>query len=81
MKINPVLLYSTLNPLINSLSPSAKSNGARFVSEIQQIHQGIIIKIDMFNLLKERKLEKENLENKTRGENKIKIKTISYLTL
>ena len=35
-KSNPNLpeLYSILNPDTNSLSPSAKSKGARFVSEI-----------------------------------------------
>jgi hypothetical protein len=29
---NPILLYSTLKPLTSSLSPSAKSKGARFSS-------------------------------------------------
>jgi hypothetical protein len=31
---NPPLLYSTLNPDTNSLSPSAKSKGVRLVSAI-----------------------------------------------
>ena len=31
-KTKPPLPYSTLNPEISSLSPSEKSNGARFVS-------------------------------------------------
>jgi len=32
--LNPADLYSMLKPDTNSLSPSAKSNGARLVSEI-----------------------------------------------
>lgn len=36
---NPALPYSILNPEINSLSPSEKSNGARLVSEIKLINQ------------------------------------------
>lgn len=32
ISINVTLPYSVLNPDTNSLSPSAKSNGARFVS-------------------------------------------------
>ncbi len=32
-KTNPILLISILNPLISSLSPSAKSKGARLVSD------------------------------------------------
>jgi len=31
------LLYSVLNPETNSLSPSAKSNGVRFISAIHEI--------------------------------------------
>jgi hypothetical protein len=38
-KTNPDLPYSILNPEINSLSPSEKSKGARFVSEINLINQ------------------------------------------
>jgi hypothetical protein len=42
-KINVVLLISILNPLISSLSPSRRSNGARLVSikiiSIQQMSQ------------------------------------------
>ena len=36
---NPPLLYSVLNPETSSDSPSAKSNGARFVSAIIIINQ------------------------------------------
>lgn len=38
-KTKPDLPNSILNPLINSLSPSAKSKGARLVSEITIINQ------------------------------------------
>lgn len=34
IKMNPNLLYSTLNPETNSLSLSEKSNGIRFISAI-----------------------------------------------
>lgn len=48
MSANPALPYSILNPETNSDSPSAKSNGARFVSATQVTSQikatGIIIK-------------------------------------
>jgi len=37
---NLPLPYSTLNPLTSSLSPSAKSKGARFVSANKQINHG-----------------------------------------
>jgi len=40
---NPILLYSVLNPETNSLSPSAKSNGDRFVSATIVIIQKIKI--------------------------------------
>lgn len=47
IKANPPLLYSTLNPLTSSLSPSAKSKGDRLVSakqeEIQQKNKGKFI--------------------------------------
>jgi hypothetical protein len=39
IKANPPLLYSTLNPDTSSDSPSAKSNGVRFVSAKQEINQ------------------------------------------
>lgn len=39
IKANGVLAYSVLNPETNSLSPSAKSNGVRFVSANRQIIQ------------------------------------------
>lgn len=38
-KVNPIEEYSTLNPLINSLSPSLKSKGVRFLSIKIQINQ------------------------------------------
>lgn len=38
-KANPPLEYSILNPETNSDSPSEKSNGVRFVSARQEIHQ------------------------------------------
>ena len=48
IKANPPLLYSILNPETNSLSPSAKSKGVRFVSanleDIQHILKGNIKK-------------------------------------
>lgn len=44
-------LYSMLKPLINSLSPSAKSNGARFDSATTQIHHIGIEKIPGFTTL------------------------------
>jgi hypothetical protein len=37
IRANPNLPYSTLNPETSSDSPSAKSNGVRFVSAIQEI--------------------------------------------
>lgn len=40
-RTNLPLPYSTLKPLTNSLSPSAKSKGARFVSATRQINQGM----------------------------------------
>lgn len=50
IRANIPLLYSTLNPETNSLSPSAKSNGVRFVSAKLVINQiiaiGIIININ-----------------------------------
>ena len=39
IKANPPLLYSVLNPDTNSDSPSAKSNGVRFVSAKQEANQ------------------------------------------
>ena len=39
IKIKPMEEYSILNPLISSLSPSAKSKGARLHSQTQLIHQ------------------------------------------
>ena len=39
IKANLPLLYSTLNPLTSSLSPSAKSNGERLVSARQEDNQ------------------------------------------
>jgi hypothetical protein len=50
IRANKPLLYSTLNPETNSDSPSAKSNGVRFVSAKQEMNHisaigGIIIMI------------------------------------
>ena len=42
MRANPPALYSTLNPETNSDSPSAKSNGVRFVSARHEINQAVI---------------------------------------
>jgi hypothetical protein len=39
IRANPAAPYSTLNPETNSDSPSAKSNGARFVSAIHVVNQ------------------------------------------
>lgn len=54
IKANPPLLYSILNPLTSSLSPSAKSKGDRLVSakqeETQQKNKGIFIKINHVNI-------------------------------
>ena len=36
------LLYSILNPDINSVSPSAKSNGVRWVSASTESNQAIV---------------------------------------
>ena len=52
------LLYSVLNPETNSDSPSAKSNGVRFVSAkivVNQIINGgeIIKSINKFEVIKE----------------------------
>jgi hypothetical protein len=43
IKANTPLLYSTLNPDTNSDSPSAKSNGVRFVSARFVINHKIAI--------------------------------------
>lgn len=36
-------LYSVLKPETNSLSPSAKSKGARFVSAIEDVNQAVSV--------------------------------------
>jgi len=65
------LLISILNPLINSLSPSNKSKGARFVSMRERINQRInqrkIIStsIPIF-LLKEKELKKAKITRKVK---------------
>jgi len=43
IRANPSLPYSILNPDTNSDSPSAKSNGVRFVSATQEINNIIAI--------------------------------------
>ena len=45
IKMKPPLEYSMLKPLMSSLSPSAKSNGARFDSATAQIHHATSNKI------------------------------------
>jgi hypothetical protein len=65
------LLISILNPLINSLSPSSKSNGARFVSIRERINQRInqIITIStsiLMFLLKEKDLKKVKITRKVK---------------
>lgn len=52
IKANPPLLYSVLNPDTNSDSPSAKSNGERFVSA-----RKITIKIIKKEIFKKKKLK------------------------
>jgi len=65
------LLISILNPLINSLSPSSKSNGARFVSIRERINQRINqITINSLSNrvfpLKEKDPKKDNTTKKTK---------------
>lgn len=65
------LLISILNPLINSLSPSSKSKGARFVSMRERINQRINQRIinstsKAVLLLKEKALKKERAIMKTK---------------
>lgn len=81
IKINPNLPNSKLKPLINSLSPSAKSKGARFISATQQIHHKGKIKIVTDNVSKKTMSSKFNLEMNNKGLNKITTSVISYLTL
>jgi hypothetical protein len=50
IKANPTLPYSILKPDTNSDSPSAKSNGVRFVSATHEINQIPIIGKNMKNL-------------------------------
>lgn len=52
IKTNLVEEYSTLNPLMSSLSPSTKSNGARLHSQTHLIHQRI--KINKFKVKPEK---------------------------
>lgn len=75
-KTNPELPNSMLNPLINSLSPSAKSKGARFVSEIIRINQ------KTKNTQNPRPEKDKEKELHTIRKEKIKMaKQISYLTV
>ena len=65
------LLISILNPLINSLSPSNKSNGARFVSMRERINQrinqtAIISTSKPGFLLKEKELKKDRITRKVK---------------
>jgi len=50
IKANPTLPYSILKPDTNSDSPSAKSNGVRFVSATHEINQIPIIGKNIKNL-------------------------------
>ena len=52
IRANPTLPYSILNPETNSDSPSAKSNGVRFVSATHEINHTPIIGIKIKNLKK-----------------------------
>jgi len=65
------LLISMLNPLINSLSPSNKSKGARLVSMRERINQRIsqmatISTSKLRFLLKEKELKKDKTTRKVR---------------
>jgi hypothetical protein len=51
MNTNPTAEYSTLNPLISSLSPSAKSKGARLHSQTHLTHHKPVIKKETENLV------------------------------
>ena len=65
---NPTLPISILNPLISSLSPSAKSKGARFVSDkINKNHTTKLkkqkkLKVEMLNLLLKSKILNRKIE-------------------
>ena len=75
-KTKPELPNSILKPLISSLSPSAKSKGARLVSEIIRINQ----KIKKAQNPKPEKDRENDLQ--TIRKEKIKIaRQISYLTV
>ena len=77
IKIKFRLEYSTLNPLMSSLSPSAKSKGARLHSAKQVTHQAInrtplgVQKIVGFFI--------ERVVASTRGDNNMNANLISYL--
>ena len=80
IKANAPLLYSVLNPETSSDSPSAKSNGLRFVSASVVIYH---IKADIGNMRKticgfaENKI-KENVIIKNNTANKINVILTSY---
>jgi len=69
------LEYSTLKPLISSLSPSAKSKGARLHSVIQEIHHKRKRKREGF---KKKKVDlNEIFCHSNKGERRIKANLIS----
>lgn len=67
-KTNPTLPISMLNPLINSLSPSAKSKGARLVSDkinknqIKKLIKQKNLKVEILKLLLNNKSLKRKIE-------------------
>ena len=54
IRANITLPYSMLNPETNSDSPSAKSNGVRLVSAIQEINQIPTIGANKKNFIKKK---------------------------
>lgn len=54
IRANITLPYSILNPETNSDSPSAKSNGVRLVSAIQEINQIPTIGANKKNFIKKK---------------------------
>ena len=81
IKANPTLPYSILKPETNSDSPSAKSNGARFVSATQVTNHnkaaGNIKNINQSVLCPSVISVNLKLHNKNKGNNKIRAILIS----
>jgi len=82
---NPTLPYSILNPETSSDSPSAKSNGVRFVSAKEEIKNIITIGINIITLLqivfKNEILSKFISIHKHKKNNKISANLTSYDTV